>query len=194
MLLRSCAVALAAAITLTLPSGSATAQTALIEAQSLTHATHRRLVELRFDDAPLEVIENLLTRVDLFDPTIAEVRFDHSQSVTPGEMGVGSRRICIFTDGRRLVEPLLVYDPPRAYAYTVDSEASTISLPVREIVLFYEFRKGDHGTLVTVHAFFDPSIPGTGPVIEPVLTGTLRRTFQTAVDVFGGAYLGDRKP
>ncbi len=194
MFVRTCAVALAAAITLSLPAGPAPAQEALAEAQTLTQATYRRIVEVRFDGSPSEVIPNLLTRVDLFDPTIEEVRFDHSQSVSPGEIGVGSRRICVFTDGRELVEPLLVYDPPRAYAYTVDADASTMALPVREIVLFYEFHEDGDGTLVTVHAFYDPKIPGTGPVIEPVLTGTLRRTFQTAAEVFGGEYIGDQRP
>ncbi|MEO0568085.1 MAG: SRPBCC family protein [Pseudomonadota bacterium] len=194
MFRQACAVALAAAITFSVPAGPVAARDALDEAQTLTEATYRRIVEVRFDGAPSDVIPNLLTQVDLFDPTIEEVRFDHSQSATPGEMGVGSRRICIFTDGRELVEPLLVYDPPRAYAYTVDAEASTMALPVREIVLFYEFEEDADGTLVTIHAFYDPSISGTGPVIEPVLTGTLRRTFQSATEVFGGAYLGDRKP
>ncbi|MEL6934797.1 MAG: SRPBCC family protein [Pseudomonadota bacterium] len=194
MFLRTCAVAVAAAITLSLPAGPVVGQDAFDQAQALTQATYRRIVDVRFEGAPSDVIPNLLTRVDLFDPTIAEVRFDHSQSATRGEMGVGSRRICIFTDGRQLVEPLLVYDPPRAYAYTVDADASTMALPVREIVLFYEFKEDGDGTLVTIHGFYDPSIPGTGPVIEPVLTGTLRRTFQTAAQVFGGAYIGDRKP
>ena len=194
MFIRTCAVALAAVIALTLPSGSVAAQTAVAKAQTLTQAMHRRIVEVRFDGAPLDVIAKLLTRVDLFDPTIQQVRFDHSQSVTPGAMGVGSRRICVFTDGRELVEPLIVYAPPRAYAYTVDADDSTMALPVREIVLFYEFADDGSGTLVTIHAFYDPKIPGTGPVIEPVLTGTLRRTFQTAIEVFGGEYIGDRKP
>ncbi|MEM9360880.1 MAG: SRPBCC family protein [Pseudomonadota bacterium] len=194
MLRQACAVALAAATTLSLPAGTVVAQDAIDQAQVLTQATYRRIVDVRFESAPSEVIPNLLTRVDLFDPTISEVRFDHSQSETPGEMGVGSRRICIFTDGRELVEPLLVYDPPRAYAYTVDAQASTMALPVREILLFYAFQDDGDGTLVTIHAFYDPSIPVTGPVIEPVLTGTLRRTCQTAAQVFGGAYIGDRKP
>ena len=192
MFLRTCAVA--AAVTLSLPAGSVVAQDAIDQTQALTQATYRRIVDVRFEGAPSEVIPNLLTRVDLFDPTIAEVRFDHSQSATPGEMDVGSRRICIFTDGRELVEPLLVYDPPRAYAYTVDADASTMALPVREIVLFYEFQEDGDGTLVTIHAFYDPRIPGPSPVLDPVLTGTLRRTFQTAAQVFGGTYIGDRKP
>ncbi|MEM8974946.1 MAG: SRPBCC family protein [Pseudomonadota bacterium] len=196
MSFRSNVAVLAAAIALASPVTAASAQTKseLVESQSLTTATFRRVIEVRFDAPPVDIIPLLLTRVDLFDPTIAEVRFDHSESITPGELNIGSRRICIFTDGRELVEPILVYNPPHTYAYTVDAEASTMTLPVSDIVLSYAFEPDGDGSLLTVSAFYDPSIPGTGPVIEPVLTGTLRRTFQTAADVFGGAYLGDAKP
>lgn len=193
---RSSVAVLAAAIALGLPVTAAPAQTNAehVAVQSLTSATFRRVIEVRFDVPPMEMVPLLLTRVDLFDPTIAEVRFDHSESITPGELNVGSRRICIFTDGRQLVEPILVYNPPHTYAYTVDADASTMTLPVADIVLSYAFEPDGDGSRLTVSAFYDPSIPGTGPVIEPVLTGTLRRTFQTAADVFGGAYLGDAKP
>ncbi|WP_166486136.1 SRPBCC family protein [Jannaschia sp. CCS1] len=152
-------------------------------------------MRVRFDASPAEILPQLLTQVATYDPTISEVRFDHSRSSAPGEMGVGSVRICVFEDGRELHEPLLVYDPPHAYAYTVDQDASTLSLPVSEIVLAYEFADNNAGgTDLTVRVFFDPRIPGTGPVITPVLTGTVRRTFQTAVSVFGGEYLGDERP
>lgn len=175
-----------------LASGPAAAQS--IDALMLTSATERRVVRLRFDAPPAEILPMLLTRVDLYDPTITGVRFDHANSATPNEMGEGSVRICVFEDGRELHEPLIVYDPPHGYAYTVDQAASTMSLPVSEIVLAYDFVPEGSGTALTVRAFFDPKIPGTGPVITPVLTGTLRRTFRTAVDVFGGDYLGDEIP
>lgn len=166
-----------------------------VEAATHTQATLRRIIEMRFDAPPSEVLPQLLTRVDLYDPTVVEVRFDHSLSETPGEMDVGSRRICVFDDGRELVEPLLVYEPPYAYGYTVDSEVSTMSLPVREIFLLYDFTETQDGdTKLIVRAFYDPQVPDMGAIIEPVLTGTLRRTFQTATDVFGGTYLGDQKP
>ncbi|GFE65710.1 hypothetical protein [Litoreibacter roseus] len=196
MLTRLCSVALSAAIAFSVPAATfAQDATVLSDASRYTQATHRRIVEMRFDLPPAEIIPLLLTRVDLFDPTIAEVHFDHSQSENPGTFGVGSRRICIFDDGRELVEPIILYDPPHAYGYTVDVEASTLSLPVSEIVLLYDFGNAlNGGTNLSVHAFYDPKIPGTGIVIEPVLTGTLRRTFQTATDVFGGTYLGDEKP
>lgn len=198
MLPRLIAVAaLAAATGFGLPAtrAFADASPALTESAALTEARHRRTVRMRFDGAPEDVQRQLLTRVDLYDPTIAEVRIDNAGSATLGEIGVGSVRICVFEDGRELHEPILVWEPGRAYAYTVDAEASTMALPVSEIVLVYDFAPAvDGGTDVTVRAFYEPAVPGTGPIIEPVLTGTLRRTFQTAVDVFGGAYLGDEKP
>jgi len=157
--------------------------------------TLRRSIRLKFDQSPRDIFSKLLTRVDLYDPNIVDVRFEHDQSETPGQFGVGTRRICVFVDGRELVEPLIVYDPPHSYGYTVDMDRSTMALPVSDIVLLYAFQTAEgSGTDLTVQAFYDPRIPGTGPVIEPVLTGTLRRTFQTAVDVFGGTYLGDEKP
>lgn len=189
-------VALTAAIGLALPvTVNAQDRARSFDASITEDITLRRNVSVRFDQPPAEVLPLLLTRVDLYDPGIVEVRFDHSQSEVPGQLGVGSRRICVFADGRELVEPLVVYDPPYAYGYTVDADASTMNLPVSDIVLLYAFEANEAGgTDLIVQAYFDPRIPGTGPVIEPVLTGTLRRTFQTATETFGGAYLGDEKP
>ncbi|MFQ6552667.1 SRPBCC family protein [Aestuariibius insulae] len=189
--------ALAVAIGIGLPIGTAQADPSptLTEAAALTEATHRRTVRIHFDAAPDEIQRELLTRVDLYDPTIVEVRMDNATSLTPGEIGVGSVRICVFEDGRELHEPILVWEEGRAYAYTVDADASTMSLPVSEIVLIYDFAPAeDGGTNLTVRAFYEPAVSGTGPIIDPVLTGTLRRTFQTAADVFGGEYLGDERP
>ncbi|MEM7711137.1 MAG: hypothetical protein AAF264_10400 [Pseudomonadota bacterium] len=198
MFVRAIAVAaLAAATGLAVPAlpGFADASPSLTASAVHTQATHRRTVRLHFEGTTEDVQMQLLTGVDQYDPTIVEVRFDNTGSAVPGEIGVGSVRICVFDDGRELHEPLLVWEPGRAYAYTVDAEASTMSLPVSEIVLIYDISEGEAGgTNVTVRAFYDPAVPGTGPIIEPVLTGTLRRTFQTAADVLGGTYLGDERP
>ncbi|MEX3017622.1 SRPBCC family protein [Gymnodinialimonas hymeniacidonis] len=189
-------VALLAAIILSLPAPTPAQDWAgSFDAAIVDDITLRRTIELQFRSPPEEIFPQLLTRVDLYDPNVIEVRFDHSQSENPGQFGVGSLRICVFADGRELVEPIVIYDPPYSYGYTVDHEASTMSLPVSDIVLIYSFRPAESAaTHLNVQAFYDPRIPGTVPVIEPVLTGTLRRTFQTAVDVFGGTYLGDERP
>ena len=192
----SAVAVLAVAIAHGLPAGPAAAQSApRYEATALTEATHQRTVRMRFDGAPEAVQRQLFTRVDLYDPSIVEVRIDNTASRTPDEIGVGSVRICVFEDGRELHEPVLIWEEGRVYAYTVDADASTMSLPVSEIALIYDFAPAEGGgTDLTVRAFYDPAVPGTGAIIEPVLTGTLRRTFQTAVEVFGGTYLGDERP
>ena len=188
------AAALAAALAPALPGPSRAQSAAPLEASAYTKATPRRVVRMTFDGPAEAAQEHLLRHVDRFDPTIVEVRFDNAGSATPGEIGVGSVRICVFEDGRELHEPILAYESGVSHAYTVDAEASTLGLPVSEITLLYDFVEAGGATDVTVRAFYDPRIPGTGPVIEPVLTGTLRRTFQAAVDRFGGTYLGDEKP
>ena len=195
MLSRFIAVAaIAAALAPSMPATGWSQGAAPLSAATYTQATPRRVVEMRFDGPAIEVQDHLLRHVDRFDPTVVEVRFDNARSATPGEIGVGSVRICVFDDGRELHEPILAYEAGVSHAYTVDAEASTFDLPVSEITLLYDFVEADGATEVTVRAFYDPKIPGTGVVIEPVLTGTLRRTFQAAVDTFGGAYLGDEKP
>lgn len=195
MLSRLVAAAALAAVTASGVPAISWAKVAVpLDAGVYTEATPRRVVRMTFDGPAAAVQDHLLRHVDRFDPTIVEVRFDNAASATPGEIGVGSIRICVFDDGRELHEPILAYDPGVSHAYTVDTEASTFDLPVSEITLLYDFAEADGATDVTVRAFYDPKIPGTGVVIEPVLTGTLRRTFQAAVDTFGGAYLGDEKP
>ena len=188
------AAALAAVIAPGVSAVSWAQGAAPLDAGAYTEATPRRVVRMTFDGSAVDAQDHLLRHVDRFDPTIVEVRFDNAASSTPGEIGVGSVRICVFDDGRELHEPILAYEPGVSHAYTVDTEASTMSLPVSEITLLYDFAEAEGATDVTVRAFYDPKIPGTGVVIEPVLTGTLRRTFQAAVDTFGGEYLGDEKP
>lgn len=185
--------ALVAALFPSMPATGWSQEAVSLHATAYTEATPRRVVEMRFDGPAIEVQDNLLRHVDRFDPTVVEVRFNHADSATPGQIGVGSVRICVFDDGRELHEPILAYEAGASHAYTVDPEASTFDLPVSEITLLYDFAEVDGATEVTVRAFYDAKIPGTGVVIEPVLTGTLRRTFQAAVETFGGAYLGDEK-
>ena len=50
------------------------------------------------------------------------------------------------------------------------------------------------GTDLMVCAFYDLKVPGIVAIIEPVLTGALRRTFRAAADAFGRTYLVDERP
>ena len=154
---------------------------------AMSDAPLRKTVRMHFDRPQEDTFTYLLTEVDLYDDSIVEVTFDHSESETPGEFGVGSARICTFDDGKTLYEPILVYEPYEYYAYTTDPERSTMSIPVRDVVMFYQFEgQRDGTTLATVRAHYTPTIWIASPVIRSVFNRTVVKTFATATDRFGG--------
>ncbi|MEM6782441.1 MAG: SRPBCC family protein [Bacteroidota bacterium] len=154
---------------------------------ALTSSPQRAVVMLHVDRPASEVFDFLLAEVDQYDDDIVEVAFDNTGSATPGSRGVGSARLCTFDNGKVLVEPLLVYEPHRFYAYTVDAERSTFGVPIRDVLLFYSFEEPlEGGTLVTVRAHYTPSSFLTGPVVKPVFNRAIRRAFATAADRLGG--------
>ena len=154
---------------------------------AIAEAPQRKVVMMHFDRPVDDVFEFLLTAVDDYDESIVEVTFDHSQSETPGQFGVGTRRTCVFDNGKILVEPLLVYEEDRFYAYTVDAEASTFSIPLRDIVMFYSFEeRGPQSTLVTVRAHYTPKIWIASPIISSVFKRTVDKTFASATAAFDG--------
>ena len=153
----------------------------------LTRSKQRGAFMMHFDRPADEVFEFLLTRVDEYSESVVAVAFDHSSSTTPGSFGVGSVRICTFDNGKVLREPLTVYEPHRYYAYTVDSENSTFSIPLRDVLLFYSFEeRGTDGTLVTVRAHHTPKIWLATPVITGAFNRDVAKTFAGAVEAFGG--------
>lgn len=154
---------------------------------AITDAPQRKVVMIHFDRPANEVFKPLLTEVYRYDDTIADVSFDHSGSETPGKFGVGSVRICTFKSGKTLYEPLLVYEENAFYAYTVDKERSTRSLPIKDVVLFYSFEdKPENTSLVTVRAHYDPANPLISPIINAAFGSALNSTFQSAAEAFDG--------
>ncbi|MEM6486089.1 MAG: hypothetical protein AAF662_14035 [Pseudomonadota bacterium] len=134
-----------------------------------------------------DIFFSLLTEVDRYDETIVDVSFDHSRSSNPGTFGVGSVRICTFDSGKKLYEPLVVFEPNKFYAYSVDTELSTRTLPIRDVLLFYSFEgRPQDTTLLTVRAHFNPPNPIVSPIIKVAFGRALTSTFQSASDVFDG--------
>lgn len=154
---------------------------------AIATAPQRKVVMIHFDRPADEIFMPLLAQVDQYDDTIVDVSFDHSNSSNPGTFGVGSVRICTFDSGKKLYEPLLVFDEGRYYAYTVDKERSTRSLPIKDVVLFYSFEDRPQDTsLVTVRAHYNPPNPFVSPAINIAFGGALTGTFESAAEVFGG--------
>ena len=153
----------------------------------LTPSKMRKLTAVGFDRPAADVFYPLLTRVDLYDDTVVTVTFDHSRSEHPGSFGVGSVRICTFTSGKTLYEPLVAFEEGRVYAYTVDEERSTRGMPVDDVLLFYTFEDTAPGkSLVTVRAHFSPKPRIATPMIEYAFGRSIDGAFARAAEVFGG--------
>lgn len=154
---------------------------------AVSTAPQRKVVMVHFKKPVSEVFFPLLTEVDRYDETIVDVSFDHSRSSNPGTFGVGSVRICTFDSGKVLYEPLVVFENNKFYAYSVDTDRSTRSLPIRDVVLFYSFEdRPQNSTLLTVRAHFNPPNPIVSPLINLAFGRALTNTFQAASDVFDG--------
>lgn len=63
-------------------------------------------------------------------PTIYGGRLDHGQSCNIGEWGEGSRRLCYTRAMGTIDETVLLWDPPRGYAYT----AKNAMMPIKDHV------------------------------------------------------------
>ena len=99
----------------------------------------------RWTDAPLRItgtIEFAAPRNGVFEkvgdpkilaswfPTIYGGKLDHAQSCNIGDWGEGSKRLC-YTHGMGTIdETVLLWEPPRAYAYT----AKNAMMPIRDHV------------------------------------------------------------
>lgn len=160
----------------------------------LTESPQRNVVMVHFDRPAASIFMPLLTEVNRYDDTITDVSFDHSKSSNPGTFGVGSVRICTFASGKKLVEPLLVYEENRFYAYTVDREQSTRSLPIKDVVLFYSFEDRPGNTsLVTVRAHYKAGNLFLAPLVGTAFGGAINKTFDSAAKEFGGRRINPTK-
>lgn len=154
----------------------------------LTDAPLRKAVVMQFDRPVNEVFDFLLRDVDVYSDDIMAVSFDNTGSAVPGEVALGSARICTMNNGKTLVEPLVAYAEDRHYAYTTDAERSTLDLPVEDVLLFYTFEeKGTESTLVTVRAHYTPGVfLPMRPVVNALFKRNIDKTFAGAIETLGG--------
>lgn len=162
-----------------------------VDISTLTDSPLRKVVMMQIDRPVDEVFDFLLQEVDVYSDDIMAVAFDNDSSVVPGQIGLGSVRICTMTNGKRLVEPLVAFSQNRYYAYTTDPERSTMKLPIRDVVLFYTFeRKAPASTLVTVRAHYTPDVfAPMRPIVNMLFKRNIDKTFAGAIDELGGRFV-----
>ena len=133
-------------------------------------------------DQPIEIVfDALLTRLAEYSEDITEIGFDHSEARVPGEPGVGSLRTTSMTDGTRLVQRIILFDPPQRFAYFTDMSLSTVRVPIDYSIGYYSFseqRDGRVGARVSVT--YEPSSRLTAFLVRLGFSRALSRDFRRA--------------
>lgn len=84
-------------------------------------------------------------------PTIHGGEVDHSASERPGGWGAGSKRYCHARGMGTLDETVVVYEPPRAFAYRVRNRM----MPIRDHLAVMHLTDGaGGGTVLEWHQYF----------------------------------------
>lgn len=120
------------------------------EPDNSTTIVVRQPVELVFDA--------LLSRLAEYSVDITSIDFDNSTADTPGTLGVGSKRITTMEDGEILVQRIVIYEPPRRFAYFTDMALSTVRVPIDYSIGHYTFTEQTDGSVeAAVSVVYKPS-------------------------------------
>lgn len=131
---------------------------------------------------PIEVVfDALLIRLAEYSENIVSISFDHSAAQRAGALGVGSERITTMDDGSRLVQRIIVFEPPSTFAYFTDMTKSTVSVPIDYSIGYYEFSKQQDGRVnAVVSVVYKPSSRLTAFLVRLGFNRALSRDFQKA--------------
>ncbi len=133
------------------------------------------------------VFDALLTRLAEYTEDVASVEFDHSSSEPIGVLGVGSQRITTMTDGKILVQRIILFEAPRRYAYFTDMSLSTVSVPIEYSIGYYNFSEQAEGIVeATVSVAYEPSSRLTAFLVRMGFNRALVRDFEKAQAYLNG--------
>lgn len=141
-------------------------------------------------NAPIEfVFEFLSQRVQDYTDDATAVSFVHDNFSSENSPGVGSLRITTMENGEQLVQRFLRYDPPTAYAYITDMEASTIDVPLSYSLASYELADiNNEGTLLQVSVVYRASSRLLSFFVSRAFNSALENDFETAVELIEAEY------
>lgn len=126
------------------------------------------------------VFDALLRRLAEYSEEVARIDFDHGDAETPGTLGIGSLRITTMEDGGTLVQRIVLFEPPRRFAYYTDMSLSTVSVPIDYSVGFYSFVEGEDAVTATVSVAYQPSSRLTAFLVRIGFNRALARDFARA--------------
>lgn len=131
---------------------------------------------------PIELVfDALLTRLAEYSENIASISFDHSAALKTGALGVGSERITTMDDGKRLVQRILIFEPPKRFAYFTDMAKSTVGAPIDYSIGYYKFSEQQDGRVkAAVSVVYKPSSRLTAFLVRLGFNRAMSRDFQKA--------------
>lgn len=127
------------------------------------------------------VFDALLARLALYSEDIKSIEFDHSGSVDETTLSIGSKRITTMNNGRRLIQRIVIFEPPNRFAYFTDMSLSTVSVPIDYSIGYYTFsEQPGGGTVANVSVVYEPSSRFTAFLVRLGFNRALSRDFKKA--------------
>ena len=127
------------------------------------------------------VFDALLSRLAEYSESISDISFDNSNSQNSEAVGVGSQRITTMDDGTRLVQRIIIFEPPNTFAYFTDMAKSTVSVPIGYSIGYYQFSELQDKTVkAEVSVAYKPSSRLTAFLVRLGFNRALSRDFQKA--------------
>ena len=181
--------------------GSRDRYTSEIEMTDLSFGGERYLGA--FINAPLQAVEAIYVArkpEDIFPKVtggnaewslqIEKVTWDHSNSDQDGELGMGSVRRCDFVGGAGAAyERVYHVEENRLFAYDLDSERSSVPLPIRDFFVVWTVEpKGRNGSLVVARMYYHEAQDMGGNAAKAI-AGALKTDFKNFANIYDGTYL-----
>ena len=133
-------------------------------------------------DQPIGLVfDALLSRLAEYTENITRIDFDHSSAADPATLSIGSERITTMDDGRKLVQRIIIFEPPNRFAYFTDMSLSTVNVPIDYSIGYYTFAEQSDGkTAATVAVAYKPSSRLTAFLVRLGFNRALSRDFEKA--------------
>ncbi len=132
-------------------------------------------VVYQVDRTKEELFDYLLANLADYSEEVVSIDFDHSRSMEPGDLGIGSDRIVNLSDGSFIVHHFLKVDPPGSFACLTDMSRSTAEIPIDYSIVHYQLSEsGNEQTTMQVAATFRPS--------SRLLSVFIRQAFDSALE------------
>ena len=133
-------------------------------------------------DQPIGLVfDALLSRLAEYTQNITRIDFDHSSAADPATLSIGSERITTMDDGRKLVQRIIIFEPPNRFAYFTDMSLSTVNVPIDYSIGYYTFAEQSDGkTAATVAVAYKPSSRLTAFLVRLGFNRALSKDFEKA--------------